>query len=199
MISQESQRMKTIAAFTIALLASSITLAVRAAEIKSGPQPGDMLGAFEVTKVAGAPSDGVKVGQDLCYRCKMGNRPMVMIFSRKPDRALGTLVKKLDAVVARNKDEHNMGSFVSLIGERPEELATASKTIVQETKVQNVAFVVPKDQPNGPEEYRLNPEAETTVLIYVKGKVVASHGVAPGDLTDEKSEQILADTAKILK
>ena len=34
---------------------------------KSGPQCGGAVGAFNVTKVAG-PSDGVRIGQELCDR-----------------------------------------------------------------------------------------------------------------------------------
>ena len=191
--------MKCVAPMGLAICVVFAACQLRADDLKSGPQPGDMLGAFEVTKVAGAPDDGVKVGQDLCYRCKMGNRPMVMVFSRKPDRALARLVTKLDAVVAKNKPAHNMGSFVSLVGDQPETLASAGKEIIDETKAQNVAVVVPKDQPNGPEDYKLNPAAETTVLIYVKGKVVANHALPAGVLNDETAEHILADTAKILK
>jgi hypothetical protein len=171
----------------------------RGEELRSGPQPGETLGAYEVTKVAGAPDDGVPVGQQLCYRCKMGNRPVVMVFSRRPDRALARLVRRLDTVVDQNKADHNMASFVSLLGDKPDQLATDSKKIVDETKVKNVAFVVPKDQPNGPETYNINPQVETTVLIYVKGKVVANLALPPGGLNDEADEKIVADTAKILK
>ncbi len=44
---------------------------------------GDPIGAFYVTKVAGADEDGVPVGEELCYRCKYGSRPMVMVFTSK--------------------------------------------------------------------------------------------------------------------
>src|SRR5262245_21278457 len=115
---------------------------VRATDLQSGPQPGDRLGGCEGVKVAGAPEDGVAVGQELCYRSKLGNRPVVMVFSRKPDRALAHLVQRLDSAVVKNRAERNMASFVSLLGEKPEELASASKTIVKDTHVANVAFVV---------------------------------------------------------
>ncbi len=190
--------MKFTTTLVLALCGVLTAAGVRAAEVRSGPQPGETLGAFEVTKVAGAPDDGVKVGTDLCYRCKMGNRPMVMVFSRRADRNLRRFVKRLDTVVAKNKDEYNMGSFVTVLGNKPDELVKESKQIVSDTKVQNVAFVVPKN-PDGPENYKLNPAAETTVLIYVKGKVVANHSLPPGGLTDQAAEDILKDTAKILK
>ncbi len=191
--------MKRVTTWVLSVAVICFAAHSRAEELRSGPQPGEMLGAYEVTKVAGAPDDGVADGQQLCYRCKMGNRPVVMVFSRKPDRALARLVKRLDNVVAQNKDDHNMASFVSLIGEKPDQLVNASKQIVDETKAKNVAFVVPKDQPNGPESYKINPEVETTVLIYVKGKVKANHAVPAGGLTDEVADKIVADTAKILK
>jgi hypothetical protein len=191
--------MKRVTTWVLSVAVLCLAAKSRAEELRSGPQPGEMLGAYEVTKVAGAPDDGVADGQQLCYRCKMGNRPVVMVFSRKPDRALARLVKRLDNVVAQNKDDHNMASFVSLIGDKPDQLTTASKEIVDETKAKNVAFVVPKDQPNGPESYKINPEVETTVLIYVKGKVKANHAVPAGGLTDEVADKIVADTAKILK
>ena len=67
-----------------------------AAKIKSGPQAGQLLGAFDVVKAAGAVGDGVAVGEDLCYRCRMGNRPVVMVFAHTPNAALADLVKQLD-------------------------------------------------------------------------------------------------------
>ena len=100
--------------------------------------------------------------------------------------------------MANNKAEYNMGSFVTVLGDKPEELAKESKEMVKDTNVKNVAFVVPKN-PNGPDNYKLNPAAETTVLIYVKGKVVANHSLPPGGLTDQAAEDILKDTAKVLK
>ncbi len=193
--------MKRVAtwALTLAVLCLVSNASAEDKNLQSGLQPGEALPAYQVTKVAGAPDDGVQVGQELCYRCKMGNRPVVMVFSRKPDRQLARLVKRLDTVVADNKDSHNMASFVSLLGDKPDELAKESKEIITDTKVQNVAFVVPKDQPNGPETYNINPAAETTVLIYVKGKVVANHALPPGGLNDEADDKIVDDTAKILK
>ena len=62
-----------------------VTAAVASAEVTSGPQVGERVGAFTVTKVTGNPDDGVEDGKKLCYRCKMGQRPVVMVFARSAD------------------------------------------------------------------------------------------------------------------
>ena len=120
--------------------------------------------------------DGVKVGEELCYRCKMGNRPMVMVFARKADKNLADLVKELDKVVAKNQEEKKMGAFVSA-DRRPE--GRRSQIRGRETRQGhrggNIAVVVPKDQPNGPKDYKLDPKADVTVLIYKQGTVAANH------------------------
>ena len=50
----------------LALLASAAIAGDKA--LKSGLQVGDSVGAFQVVKCAGAVDDGVKEGQELCYR-----------------------------------------------------------------------------------------------------------------------------------
>ena len=59
-------------ALTICLALSLVAGAVAvAAELKSGLEPGKLIGPFDVVKCAG-PDDNVKVGAELCYRCKYG-------------------------------------------------------------------------------------------------------------------------------
>ena len=43
------------------------------------------------------------------------------------------------------------------------------------------------------------PEAEITVLLCNKSKVVANHAVAKGEFNEESVKAILADVAKILE
>jgi hypothetical protein len=176
----------------------AFAMSVNAAELKSGPQKGAELGAYEVVKVAGNPHDGVKVGEELCYRCKMGNRPMVMVFARKADKNLAQLVKELDKVVTKNEDQ-KMGAFVTLIGAKEEAKAkAAAEKLVKDADANHVAVVIAKDQPNGPEEYKINPEAEVTVLIYKQGTVAANHALPAGALNAKAAKQIVSDTSKIL-
>lgn len=60
--------MRTLTSYGLALaVVASVGVAVAAEKVKSGPQVGDSVGFFNVTKCGGA-DDGVKVGQTLCYR-----------------------------------------------------------------------------------------------------------------------------------
>src|SRR5262245_59097695 len=100
---------------------------VGAAELKSGVQPGDAINPFDVVKCAG-PDDGVKIGDELCYRCKYGSRPMLMVFARKSDKSLAKLAKELDSAVKKNKEE-KLAAFVNLLGENRDELEASAKEL----------------------------------------------------------------------
>jgi hypothetical protein len=170
---------------------------IQAAELTSGLQPGDLVGAFNVEKCGGAVNDGREVGSTFCYRCMLGNKPVVMVFSRNPDKALGTLAKALDKHVAKHSDQ-KLSSFINLLGSDPAELKAEAKSFAAKHHLENVALVVPEANQNGPKEFGINPAAETTVTIYRNGKVEASHAIGPGGLTKEQIKSIIADTAKIL-
>lgn len=187
---------RTIALSLVACFA--FAAAASAASLTSGPQKDEAVGAFTVKKISGNKNDGVAEGKELCYRCMLGQRPVVAIFSRKPDEKLGRLMKEVDVVVGQNKGSKKMAAFVNLLGDDKSSLEDAAKKLVEKSGAENVAVVIPKDQPNGPKDYKINPEAETTVLIYVKGKVVANHAFEAGKLDDKTITKIVEDTAKIL-
>ena len=188
--------MKVLTSLSVAVLLAGASLVV-AAELKSGVQPGDAIGAFDVVKCAGAVDDGVSTGDKLCYRCKYGGRPMVMVFTRTTDGKVADLVKKLDAAVAKNADE-KLAAFVNLLGEDQEALESQAKKFGSKVKAAAVPIVVPVEFENGPDNYGINPKAEVTVILAVSGSVVANHAVS-GDLTDKTIDAVLADVPKLFK
>lgn len=178
-----------------ALMAASVAMAEDA---KSGLQPGDSVGPFTVEKVAGNPNDNVEVGKNLCYRCMLGSKPVVMVFARKPDTALAGLIEKLDAELPKHKDK-KLSSFVNIIGsDDAESLKATAKEFGEKNKPEHVAIVVPEDSENGPETFGISPDAEVTVIIYQDSKVVASHAFAPGKLNDKGIAAVIADATKMV-
>ncbi len=179
-----------------AMLCAAATWAV-AAELQSGPSTGDFVGAFDVVKVGGAVGDGVTAGEELCYRCKYGNSPVVMVFARTADASLAKLTKKLDAEVAEHKDA-KLRAFVNVLAADKSAAESAARELAAKQKVAHVAVVVPVDHQNGPTSYHLNPDADVTVLVYNSGKVLANYSLAAGGLSDAVIDSIVADAEKML-
>lgn len=190
--------MKTFLCAVFACVVLCTATFARGDALKSGLQEGEHIGAFIVEKCAGNPDDGVPQGEKLCYRCMLGSRPVVAVFARDVNGELASLVKQLDQAVAKNSGQ-KLASFVNLLGSDPQQLKSAAQSLIDESQAKNVAVVVPRDYEKGPDNLKLNPDADVTVLIYRDGKVEANHALAPGQLDDAAIARIVQDTGKILK
>lgn len=121
-----------------------------------------------------------------------------MIFARKCDDNLASLVKQLDKVVGENADKKCKG-FVGLLGDSREELEAAAKEFGEANKITHMAVTVPVEFENGPANYGLSTDAEVTVLLYTKKTVVANHAFRPGELDEEGIKAVLASVPKLFE
>lgn len=177
-------------------IAAAVTSAVAVGEeLKSGPQTGDQLGAFYVTKCAGAEDDGVEEGKNLCYRCRNGAKPQVVVFTRSIDPEVVEFVKQLDEAITKNSDARLTG-FVNVLNEDKDEASAAAKKLAETSKTNNVPFVVPNESENGPDNYGINPKAEITVILASELGVKANFAVASAK--ELKTKKIIRDIKKIL-
>jgi hypothetical protein len=163
--------------------------------VKSGPQEGDSLGAFYVTKIAGAEDDGVDLEENLCYRCRNGRRPQVIIFTRSTDQKVAELVSKLDKAVAENASS-KLCVFVNVLGEDKQDLEKQAKQLAAKTQAKNVPFVVPNEFENGPDNYGINAKAAVTVTMASDLGVKATHAFSKSD--ELNVDGVLSDLKKIL-
>ncbi|MGE0609373.1 MAG: hypothetical protein AB7O62_19940 [Pirellulales bacterium] len=184
----------------LALAVSAILCAsiVAGEKLKSGPEVGAGIAAFNVVKCSGAPNDNVSVGDELCYRCKYGQNAQVMVFARKSSKAVAALAQGLDSAIEK-ADGKNLKAFVNLLGEDRDELESAAKELGEGSKLASVPVVVPVEFENGPADYGISPEAEVTVVIAKKGKVAATHALAAGELNEESAQAILSDVQKVIE
>ncbi len=164
--------------------------------MKSGLQPGENVGAFYVTKCAGAEDDGVAEGKNLCYRCRNGSKPQVMVFTRSDDPKVAELVKKLDEAVASN-EESKLRVFVNVLNEDKDDASDIAKKFVSTTSVKNIPFVVPNENANGPDNYGINPKAAITIVMANEGNVKANYAIANAKKLDV--DAVIADLSKILE
>jgi hypothetical protein len=177
-------------AFSWAMAVVVMTATVASAEVTSGPQVGEQVGAFTVTKVAGNADDGVDAGKTLCYRCRMGQRPVVMVFARSADEKLAKFLKKLEEEIEEHQDT-KLTAFVNMIGTDEEALKKSAADFVAKHGLTRVAFVVPTQAKDGPENLKIAPDADLTVVCYKEGTVKANHAFAAGGLSDDKIDAIV--------
>lgn len=178
-----------------ALMLSAV---VASAEVTSGPQVGEAVGAFLVTKVTGNPDDGVADGKTLCYRCRMGNKPVVMVFARSADETFAKFLGKLEEELEEHADEQ-LTAFVNMIGTDAESLKQAAADFAAKHDFKRIAFVVPEEAENGPEDFKIAPDADLTVVCYKGGTVKANHAVAKGGLDDDMIDAMVEASCKLVE
>jgi hypothetical protein len=174
-------------AFTVVLLG----LTVNAAEpLQSGPQVGDkMPGPFEPFNVTGP-----NAGEDCCLFCRFGNAPVVMVFAREPNPQVANLLRKLDDAVGKHKAAE-LGSC-AIFCTKDAAVRPALKKLAADQELKHV--VLATMEPEGPEGYALNKDADVTVVLYRGLGVKANHAIRKGELTDMAINAVLADLATIL-
>jgi len=117
-----------------------------------------------------------------------------MIFAREVSDPLTSLVKKIDAETASNK-KAKMGSFVVFMSD-DEKLGDALKNLATKESIKQTILTI--DNPAGPKSYNVAKDADVTVVLYYKHKVMANYAFKKGELNDAAITKILADVPKIL-
>ena len=187
--------MKRLVACAVAAVMMLGTTVVSAEEVKSGLQSGASVGAFNVEKLAGADTDGVSIGQNLCYRCKNGGRPQVMVFTRSTDAKVVNLIDQLDTAISKNSKKQ-LRAFVNYLGDDKRSATKGAKELAGKSKAKNVPFVLPNEYENGPDNYGLNADVEVTIILAKGLKVQASHAFKVGK--DVNVDAVVKDLSKIL-
>jgi hypothetical protein len=167
-------------------------------KLKSGPQVDEFLpGPFHFLNVNGAYA-----GSPHCLVCEYGLKPVVAVFAREvpaADSKLMTLLTKLDEAVTQHQ-KAELQSFAAFLSKDYDEEASrkalVSKLQDQAGKLKNVVVAV--GGADGPENYNLSKDADVTVLLYHKHKVVANLAFAKDKLTDKDVTTILAAVDKMV-
>ncbi len=177
-----------------ALLVAMTSTYSGAADTADFLKQGDPIGAFTVTKVAGAEDDGVEAGESLCYRCRYGSRPMVMVFTHDAGDGVAKLVKELDSAVASHSDAQLKG-LVTLLGENQESLKEKAGKIVQSSGAKHVPVVIAEEAEHGPQNYNLDDSVEVTVVVANDSQVVATHTYQAANID---IKQVMSDVQQML-
>lgn len=153
---------------------------------------GDEASMFFVRDVTGPAA-----GKELCYRCRYGEQPVVAVFTRHMTDEVAALVDGIDAVVEEHAKQ-GMSAFVVLLDDDPLEREDELKRLARDKRVDNVPLTT-FDDVDGPRSYRLKRDADVTVMMWVDYKIKVNRSFAGSELTEESVDELIAETATILK
>jgi hypothetical protein len=121
-----------------------------------------------------------------------------MIYARKLDDNLASLVKEFETLVDKNEDK-KFAVLVAAIGGDVEELKTSAAEFASNHNISKAIVVVPSEQPDGPKKYGISADAATCVFLYTGKKVKAAHILPKDALKADRIATIVADADTILK
>ena len=158
---------------------------------KSGLEAGKRPGPY-----AAVIATGPQRGQSYCYICETGDRPAVIVFARTLSDPLGKLVRRLDKALAEHKKADLRGWVTFLAGD-PARLDARVVEWGKKHAIRTMPLGVFTDAV-GPPSHRLARDADVTVLLFVKQKVVANFAFRAGELTDARADEVLGALPRIV-
>jgi hypothetical protein len=136
---------------------------------------------------------GTERGKQTCFICEQEKKPAAVVFARKLTPELGKLLAKLDAETVARKDTGFKVWMTQLAAKADlDGLAKWS----QDQGLANVPVGTFEDA-DGPPAYLLAADADVTVLLFVKEKVVANFAFRGGELTPAAATAVLKAVPKL--
>ena len=167
----------TVVVWTVAPLSDSLRAAdAPSAALKSGPEVGSTVHAFFVRAVTGPHQS-----RSVCYVCRYGARPVVMIFLQGVDPNTPKLLKSVDRIVDAGRVE-GARSFGVLVTDESARVVPILQTMAFDEKIE-LPLTAATSAVAGATCHNLHPDATTTVVLYREQKVVATYGFRRGDLS----------------
>lgn len=169
----------------LAFLSVSIGLCATAdGPCVSGLAPGQRPGPYSSVVCV-----GTQRGQSHCFICETEDRPAVIVFARHLDDPLGKLVSGLDKALVDHKAAE-LRAWVTFLADDQSAMDSKILEWAKQQAVKGVPLAVFEDV-GGPPSYKLSREAEVTVLLFVKQKVVRNFAFRAGEWNDERVKEIL--------
>ena len=119
---------------------------------------------------------------------------MVCVFARKTEGPLTSLVKSIDAEIAKNK---KLKSFVVVLTDDSGKTAKTLKAMAADCRLKSVPLTLVAD-PKGPGDYEIAQDADVTVMMWKGTEVKVNHAYKAGALTEADVKTIVAELPKIL-
>jgi hypothetical protein len=156
----------------------------------SGPQAGDRVATFYVRAITGPHRN-----KSVCYVCRNGDRPVVMLFAREVTPEVRRLLKEIDTQV----DAHRalgLRAFCVFHARDGRDLLPVVQTVAFEEKIE-LPLTIAAAAVDGPAGQNLHPDASVTAILYREQTVAESFAWRPGELTPGELTRLLKSVKEL--
>ncbi len=138
---------------------------------------------------------GPQRGQQTCYICEQHdeNKPGIVVFARSLNPTLGKLLNQLDSAAQQQKNS-GCKVWMTLLTEKADLNGLAKWAQQQGLKSCPVGAF---EDPDGPPSYKLNKEADVTVILFTQQKVVANFAFRAGELDDTAIATVMKSVPRL--
>jgi hypothetical protein len=120
---------------------------------------------------------------------------VVCVFARETSEPLASLVKSLDAEIAKNE---SLKSFVVVLTDDADKTSGTLKELAHQCGVKNIPLTL-VESPSGPPSYKIAKDADITVMMWRGREVKVNHAYTKGGMTEADAKTIVSELPKILK
>jgi hypothetical protein len=158
--------------------------------LQSGLKVGEKVHTFYVRAITGPLKN-----KSVCYVCRNGDRPVVMIFVRRITPQLKKLLKGIDAEIDAHRAAGLRGFGVFLAGEGSE-LLPQVQTLAFDEKI-NLPLTIAAAPSDGSAGGTIHPDAAVTVMLYRDQTVTANFAYRADELQDGEIDKVLKGIRKL--
>lgn len=186
-------RCMTVILLTIAIGTTSIGIKLLADETPSSAtfETGSDVPSFYVRAVTGPLA-----GKSVCYVCRNGDRPAVIVLLRELDADSTALLKDLDQLVNLNRAQ-GLRCFAVLLTDSPQRDAARLQTLAFDEKISLPLTLASQAAIQG-STLAVPGESELSVITYSDRKVVERFSFRSGGCDEKSRKSILAASQKLL-
>jgi hypothetical protein len=159
--------------------------------LKSGLDVGDYVPTFYSRVVS-----GTLMNKSICFVCRSGRRPVVMILMRDIKREHRPLIKNINRLVDLNRAAGVRG-FGVMISENPFGSISKVQTFVFNNKISMPLTVAPLSVASASSQ-NIHPDAEISVVLFRNREVVKTFPLRAGELTYDRSRDVIDEVRKFI-
>ncbi len=189
--SRRTASLASLCAYTLALGSLGILCGGEPdAKLVSGRAIGERVPQFFVR--AGT---GPLMNKSVCYVCRNGDRPVVMVLLRDLVDGTPELLKQLDRYVDQQRAVGLRG-FCVLLSENQRSAVSQLQTLAFDNQL-SLPLTVASGQLEAPTSQNLHPEAVVTVVLYQDQTVVATHAFRQTEVTTERIAELMSGVKEL--